>query len=151
MSIQQPNKPSLRFFIIDDDEDDRNLCLEAVKTLDVEVQCHFPVDCLEAMELMLQPGVTLPDLIFLDINMPRVDGWRCLANLKSNEILKHIPVIIHSTSAKDDDKEKASQMGALCFIPKFFDFKKLKTMMALIAGMLVNKSGDKICEAIHAL
>jgi CheY-like chemotaxis protein len=60
----------------------------------------------------------LPDFIFLDINMSKMDGWKCLNELKKDESLKHIPVIMYSTSSTEEEIKKAYQLGAVHFLKK---------------------------------
>ena len=85
------------FFIVDDDSDDQELFMEAVNEVDDSIKCVSASDCEEALELLKNRRMYLPDIIFLDLNMPRLNGKQCLAELKKQSHLRGIPVIIYST------------------------------------------------------
>lgn len=84
--------------LIDDDADDRMLFLEAVQTMNEEFQCVTFNNATEALR-KLTSGTIYPDHIFLDINMPGMDGRECLRELKKSPDLKDIPVTMYSTSS----------------------------------------------------
>src|ERR1700749_3382066 len=98
--------------LIDDDQGDVGLFGEALMTVDPRIQFHSAKTGLKALELLRSPQTVTPDLIFLDINMPEMNGWQCLAELKTSPHLKKIPVIMYSTSASKADEQKASNLGA---------------------------------------
>lgn len=77
----------------------------------------------------------MPDLIFLDLNMPIKNGYECLDEIRVNEKLKHIPIAIFSTSATADDIERTRQGGANAYIRKPANFETLKEVIALVLGM----------------
>jgi CheY-like chemotaxis protein len=104
------------FFIVDDDTDDQDLFIEAVNEVDGSIQCLSASDCEEALDLLKNRKIGLPDMIFLDLNMPRLNGKQCLAELKKQAHLKHIPVIIYSTSSERRDIEETSRLGAAHFL-----------------------------------
>jgi len=111
--------------IVDDDEDDRELFCEAI----TEIAGHFKCVDAENGELALiylnDEKRPLPDYIFLDLNMPRLNGKQCLAEIKKMEHLKSIPVIIYSTSNHQQDREITLQLGATGFLHKPTEFNKL--------------------------
>ncbi len=76
--------------------------------------------------------IEIPDLIFLDINMPVMNGWQFLSAIKSREGYRHIPVILYSTSSFPEEVEKAKGSGAICFFTKRSSFKELKKSLSLI-------------------
>ena len=79
---------------------------------------------------------TRPDLVFLDINMPEMNGWECLSMLKSNPLTKNIPVLIYSTSSHPRDRQIAAELGASGFITKPSDYKTLhRTLSAIASGL----------------
>src|SRR4051794_40368807 len=106
------------FFIVDDDIDDQELFMEAVSEVDQSIECISASDCEEALDLLKSGKVVLPDMIFLDLNMPRLNGKQCLAELKRQANLKHIPVIIYSTSSEKKDIEETTKLGAAHFLTK---------------------------------
>ncbi len=111
-------------FLIDDDIDDQEFFLEAVKEVDPDIECHLASSCDEGLELLNNSSV-LPDYIFLDLNMPKVDGKKCLLELKKNARSKDIPVIIYSTSSLKKDIDETKAMGAVHFLTKPAAFREL--------------------------
>ncbi len=109
--------------LIDDDADDRELFREALKQVDPLVICIEADDGDVALFLLNQPDAVLPDVIFLDLNMPRMNGKQCLNEIKQSDALAHIPVVIYTTSKRGVDVEETKNMGAVHFItkPAFFD------------------------------
>jgi CheY-like chemotaxis protein len=113
-----------KIMIIDDDSDDRFFFKEALTiTLD-SIECVEANGCVDALE-KLKMTENLPDFIFLDINMPRIDGSECLKNLKSNEKLKHIPVIVYSTHFSEASEKEFYKLGASRCLTKAMDLKQL--------------------------
>ena len=74
----------------------------------------------------------LPDLILLDINLPKIDGKEVLHYIKNNDLLKKIPVVILTTSSSETDMKAAYEYDANCFISKPVDFEKLFSVLRLI-------------------
>lgn len=116
-----------KILLIDDDTDDLEMFSEALSEVDPSVKCIQAIDCFIALELLEKKAE--PDLIFLDINMPRMNGWECLSKLKNTEEYKNIPVIMYSTSSHQKEKETASELGASDFISKPHNYIDLKNMI----------------------
>jgi CheY-like chemotaxis protein len=112
------------FMIIDDDADDRFFFKSALKKMLTSIECMEANGAHEAFEL-LRKAIQLPNYIFLDINMPRMDGRECLKRLKSDEKLKHIPVIMYSTSFSEESIIEFYKLGALSYLNKPTDLNKL--------------------------
>ena len=117
--------------LIDDDEDDRLLFRLAAQEVDATVRCEVAQDSTELSKL-LHPERPLPDVIFLDLNMPVKSGWDYLAKFKADPEIKHVPVIIYSTSSSQRDIDRARDMNALCFLVKPDDFTDLKRMLSIV-------------------
>lgn len=113
------------FFIVDDDIDDQELFIEAVNEVDNDIVCISASNCEEALDMLKNRRITLPDMIFLDLNMPRVNGKQCLAELKRTADLKDIPVVIYSTSSEKRDIEETARLGAVHFLTKPNKFDEL--------------------------
>lgn len=113
------------FFIVDDDSDDQELFIEAVSEVDKDIHCVSASDCEEALALLRDGKMDLPDMIFLDLNMPRLNGKQCLAELKKEIALRDIPVIIYSTSSEKRDMEETQRLGAAYFLTKPNKFEEL--------------------------
>lgn len=120
------------FFVADDDIDDLFLFEEALKAADPAVKIITANDGKTALEILNSKSEVLPDIIFLDINMPMVNGWECLEAIKENIRLDQIPVIIYSTSNNPRDINKAYEKGAFCFCTKPDQFRILVNLLKLI-------------------
>ena len=111
--------PVLRVcLLIDDDIDDQEIFALALDQVSDRFQCRVANNAFEALKQLLNSPGDLPDFIFLDLNMPRMNGRECLAEIKSHEQLRHIPVIIYSTSSLQDDIIQTRKLGAAGFITK---------------------------------
>ncbi len=137
-----------RFLLIDDDSDDRELFSEALSLVEPAIICDQAMDAEEGLARLQQSGEE-PDLIFLDINLPVMNGWQFLTRLKKESDLKHIPVIMYSTSSNVRDMKTAREMGALCFITKPHAFRMLKGMLGIVIEYANKKDYDTLCEAVH--
>ena len=92
--------------IVDDDPDDRAFFCEALSEVDASIECICLKGGEEAIEHLEESSNEFPDFIFLDLNMPRMDGKQCLKQLKSNSNLSSIPVVIYTTSKSKEDIEE---------------------------------------------
>lgn len=129
-----------KVFLIDDDLDDRELFCEAMEEVSPDIICYTAANCRTALTQITNKEIAIPDIIFLDINMPIMNGWQCLSMLKEQELYKNIPVIMYSTSSHLEDVEKAEQLGALCFFTKPRDFKTLKKSLEIVVEHLHSNS-----------
>ncbi len=106
----------IQILLIDDDEDDRDFFQFALETINKNIRYVGVESGYDALNLL--QNNSLPDYIFLDLNMPGMSGRECLSELKNTPNLSHIPVIIFSTSSDPHDKEETKQLGAVDFITK---------------------------------
>lgn len=128
-----------RLLLIDDDRDDAELFMEAVTSIDPAISVQFQDDPAKALDQLLHAGPDLPDLIFLDINMPIISGWQCLVELKKTEPLKRVPVLLFTTSSQAREKEMAREMGASGFITKPNEYKLLCHLLSRIIKKEMNE------------
>ncbi|HEY8897763.1 MAG TPA: response regulator [Niastella sp.] len=131
--------------LIDDDIDDRFMFSRTVKQEKPEIKCITAEGGKEAFDL-LNNMQELPQVIFLDINMPGMSGWEFLQQIKKFERLKNIPVLIYSTSSHDKDIEAAQTSGAIGYCVKPLDFEGLKTIIKFVGSNL----GPGLSNAIKA-
>jgi len=131
------------FLLVDDDSDDSELFCEALHEVDTSIHCHFALDGNEALNMLQEIN---PSVIFLDINMPGMNGWDCLTKLKSSEESKHIPVIMYSTSSHKTEVEKAFTLGALSFFSKPNDYKQLKAMLLEVVEKINNGTLESLAK-----
>jgi CheY-like chemotaxis protein len=137
-----------RILLIDDDVDDADLFKDALEEVNGQASfSHFDGD--EAVVSLLEQKIPLPDLIFLDINMPSISGWKCLAKFKADEQLRQIPVIMYTTSSQARERQMAKELGATGFITKPDDFKVLKKILALITTHPVEELGASLQGLDH--
>lgn len=111
--------------IVDDDPDDRAFFCEALSEVDASIECISVKGGEEALQ-HLEKSEGVPDYIFLDLNMPRMNGKQCLKHIKSNANLSSIPVIIYTTSKSKEDIEETKCLGAVYFLTKPNKFSDLK-------------------------
>lgn len=109
---------------VDDDQEDREFFCDALREIDPTITCLVAESGMEALAL-LENGSLLPDYIFLDINMPMMDGKQCLKVLKSIPRLEPIPVIMYSTSTDTREIKECYKLGAIDFLIKPHSFEKL--------------------------
>ncbi len=114
--------------LADDDKDDCYLFNEALRELKVDAKLT-PLHDGEKLMSFLQKTEKLPDVLFLDLNMPRKNGFECLAEIKMNENLLSLPVIIFSTSFDRHIVEQLYEKGAQFYIRKPSEFNKLKKVI----------------------
>jgi CheY-like chemotaxis protein len=122
----------MTFFLVDDDFDDASLFEATLSQVDSTIRFAHATDGQEALDQLLSKSI-IPDLIFLDLNMPRMDGKECLALIKREDELKHIPVIMYTTSSQSQDIEQTMLQGAVCFITKPSSLRELENILSSIA------------------
>lgn len=116
--------PYHNIVLIDDDEDDHEIFLDAVEQVNSSVQCTVFFEAAKALEKLSTKQV-VPDAIFLDLNMPVMNGQQFLTEIKNNHELIDIPVIIYSTSSNSNMVLSIKKLGAHDFITKPDNFDDL--------------------------
>jgi CheY-like chemotaxis protein len=111
--------------LIDDDFDDRELFREAVTAIDPGLRCVTSNGGEDAMKELRSGEIPKPNVIFLDLGMPKQNGFECLLNLKTDRQLRGIPVIIYTCSNFERDVRLTLELGASNFITKPLIFKKI--------------------------
>ena len=120
--------------MVDDDSDDQMLFIDAIKEIDPAIQCHVANNGLQAM-LSLHTNSPAPGIIFIDLNMPKMNGYECLAEIKKEKHFENIPIVIYSTSKIESEKERTIQMGAKHFLTKPPDFSLLIKELSRILNL----------------
>jgi CheY-like chemotaxis protein len=126
----------IEILLVEDNAPDVRLTLEALKDAKVRNNLHVAHDGVEAMAFLRKEGdfkdVPRPDLILLDLNLPRKDGREVLNEIKSDERLEHIPVVVLTTSQAEQDIIRSYHLRANAFITKPVDldqfFRVVKTI-----------------------
>ncbi|MEO6668270.1 MAG: response regulator, partial [Ferruginibacter sp.] len=104
--------------MIDDDVDDQEIFFHALERSDKSVNCVFANDGIHALEKIDAEESFVPDFIFIDLNMPRMNGRECLINIKKIERFKNVPVYMYSTAADAKTIAANKELGAADFIVK---------------------------------
>lgn len=115
--------------LADDDADDRLLFEEAIEEIEIKTNLSLFRNGKELMDYLLSPDAVIPEIIFLDLNMPVKDGMQCLAEIRKNLTLKEVCVAIYSTSSSEQDIEETFVKGANIYINKPNTFGKLKKVL----------------------
>lgn len=105
-------------FLIDDDEDEQEIFSLALREVDKSVEFVTVFDGVEALQKLDEDPEFIPDYIFLDLNMPRMNGKQCLLEIKKRKHLDAVPVIVYSTSSEERDKTETKKLGASLFVTK---------------------------------
>jgi CheY-like chemotaxis protein len=121
---------SKHILLIDDDLEDAELFSDALDELGMEVVVDHFCDGTKGLAKLREKEIHLPDIIFLDINMPHIDGWDCLRELKSIAHVKKIPIVMYSTSSFDKQNVQARDVGASAFLTKPSHFEELKAKLS---------------------
>jgi CheY-like chemotaxis protein len=118
-------RPYKRLLIIDDDIEDQEIFIEAVKDVDKSIECETALSGENAFTRFQSPLVAMPDLIFLDMNMPKLNGKQVLREIKQHDRFASIPVIMYSTSFAPRDIEEIRHLGAVHHLLKPSRFDEL--------------------------
>lgn len=113
----------LKVLLIDDEEDDQEIFSEAMQEVFPDVQLHTASNGVEALKL-LEENQTI-SMIFLDLNMPLMNGYEFLTTMRQNILFDRIPVVIHSTAKSDYIIELCRKLGANLFFTKPVNFSVL--------------------------
>lgn len=130
------NKEQLSILLADDDKDDRFFFSMALEALTVPTQFAIVMDGEKLMAYLDENSHQLPDVLFLDLNMPRKNGFECLSEIKINKKLKQLPVIIYSTSFEQDVVNLLYKNGAQYYIRKPAEFSQLKKLIQQTVALL---------------
>ena len=117
-------------FLIDDDIDDQEIFVLVLKSVNPSITCVTANDGIEAVTKLTEEEAFNPDYIFLDLNMPRMDGRECLQEIKKIDRLKKVPVIIYSTSSGQNDMLATRALGASGYLEKQSSVTELKKKLA---------------------
>jgi len=130
------NATMIEILLVDDDQGDIDLTLEVLDLSKIKLNINFVKDGVECMEYLRKNGkyenVSTPDLIFLDLNMPRKDGRVTLQEIKEDPELKRIPVVILTTSDADKDIVATYTSGANCYVQKPVGLEEFQTVVRTV-------------------
>lgn len=128
MTRDLPNSEPIEILLVEDSPGDARLAKEALKDGKVQNNLHHVIDGVEAMRFLRRQEeysyAPLPDLILLDLNMPKKDGREVLAEVKEDPELRHIPTVVLTTSEAERDLAKGYELHANAYIVKPVDFDR---------------------------
>lgn len=116
---------------VDDDADDREIFCDAVRSIDENIICVTATNGLDALSF-LESQTQLPDVVFLDINMPLMGGKTCLAEIRGSKKMAHLHVIMFTTSTNPREIEECKKIGANDFINKPASYLHLRELLTFI-------------------
>src|ERR1035437_5559062 len=144
MKPEQQHAP-LNILLADDDMDDRSFFEKAMKEVAISTNLTTVNDGEHLMKYLADNSEQLPNILFLDLNMPRKNGFECLVEIRENEKLKDLSVVIFSTSSPQDQSYELGmisnlfKLGARVYIRKPSDFKQLKQTINYALAMAVEE------------
>jgi CheY-like chemotaxis protein len=127
---------SIDILLVEDNPGDARLAVEALKESKIHNTLHVVMDGEEASDFLFRKGKHAnsnhPDLILLDLNLPKKDGRELLAEIKNDPVLKRIPVVILTTSKAEEDIVKTYNLHANCYITKPLDLEQFMKVIKSI-------------------
>ncbi len=132
----QENMTSIEILLVEDNQGDIRLTREALKDSKLLIHLNVVTDGVEAMNFLHKEGKykdkPQPDLILLDLNLPKKNGRQVLAEVKADNKLKYIPVVVLTTSRNEEDVLASYGMHANCYVNKPLDLDQFLTIVAKI-------------------
>lgn len=134
--------------LADDDRDDRFFFSMAITEMEIGLKLEMVKHGEELMEYLMRDDIVIPDILFLDLNMPRKNGFDCLSEIRKSNLLKDLFVIIYSTSSSQRDIEETFRLGANLFINKPNSYENLsqrllKVLQLNLDDYLIHHNMDK--------
>jgi CheY-like chemotaxis protein len=125
----------IHIILADDDEDDILFFTDAFDELKINTKVNTFKDGEALMNYLNTDEALMPNVLFLDLNMPKKTGIECLTEIKASDKMSGIAIAIYSTSASEEDIEKTFVLGANIYIKKPNDFKKLKKALSDVVSI----------------
>jgi CheY-like chemotaxis protein len=118
--------------LIDDDEEDQEIFIDALRVVDPQLHCSVANDGEQALEQLTREALVKPDLIFIDMNMPKLNGKQVLQELKVSGTLRDVPVVMYSTFFGPKDIAEINALGAAHYMVKATRFDELCALLNTI-------------------
>ncbi|MES2864191.1 MAG: response regulator [Bacteroidota bacterium] len=128
-------KDFIHIILADDDEDDRLFFTDAFEELKISTKVQTCNDGVELMEYLNKDDSVLPNVLFLDLNMPMKNGIECLHEIKADKRFDDIIIAIYSTSSSEEHIEETFICGANIYIKKPSDFNELKRVLSYVVTL----------------
>ena len=133
----------IEVLLVEDSPGDVRLTQEAFRDANRDIRLHVATDGVEAMTFLRREGIHAnaprPDLILLDLNLPKMDGREVLAHIKEDDMLKTIPTVILTTSDAEADIVKSYQLQANCYLSKPVQLDVFESLVGSINDFWLNK------------
>lgn len=128
----------LNLLLADDDIDDCDFFRDAIDEMELSVHFNTVGNGVELMKYLENDQIQSPDLLFLDLNMPKKSGMECIGEIKTSETLKDIPIVVFSTSMDRTVVDDLFALGAHYYIQKPGEFKNLKAVIKKAIASFLN-------------
>ncbi len=130
------NPEVMKVLVVEDNPNDVAIIKRAMRKSDVKCELYFARDGAEALDFLYQQGdfedAPRPDLILLDLNLPKIKGLEVLAKIKADEHLRRLPVIVLTISEREEDMVKAYDSGAASYMTKPVDSKDFERLIQTV-------------------
>jgi CheY-like chemotaxis protein len=134
--VLDPHSRSVEILLVEDNPDDVDLTIEAFKESNSKSRLHVVEDGVEALAFLRRQGAHAaaprPDLILLDLNLPKKSGHEVLKEVKADPDLRQIPVVVLTTSAADSDVARSYELAANCYITKPVDLDAFVSIVRMV-------------------
>ncbi len=144
MSPGESSQKRLEVLLVEDSPGDIRLTQEAFRRANDAIHLHVATDGVEAMSFLKQEGAHTdaprPHIVLLDLNMPKMDGREVLAQIKGDDSLKSIPIIILTTSDATEDIEKTYQLRTNCYLCKPVQLEHFEELVQSINDFWLTKA-----------
>lgn len=128
----------LHVLLVEDNPGDAELTCEAFETSKLLLKIVVVVDGAEALDYLLRrgayPEAELPDIVLLDLNVPKIDGRQVLATIRATDSLRHLPVVVLTSSDAERDIVESYRMGANCYVTKPVDLQAFQAIVRSVEG-----------------
>ncbi len=124
-TVNNKTSKTISCMLIDDDLDDQEVFRMALERIDPEIVCLFANDGVRGLERLYVDASFVPDFIFVDINMPRINGLECIKEIRKINWLANVPLYVYSTSLDPAAISLCKSLGATDCVQKFAEFSEL--------------------------
>ncbi|ODN69768.1 response regulator [Methylobrevis pamukkalensis] len=128
----------IQVLLVEDNPADADLTRETLETSKLHIELSVARDGVEALDHLRRApgydGMPRPDLILLDLNLPRMDGRQLLAEIRADDALQSIPVVVLTSSEAERDIAESYRLGANCYVIKPVDLKAFQTIVEAVEG-----------------
>jgi two-component system response regulator len=118
--------------LVEDNSNDEMLALRALKKVDIQIRVDVARDGIEATNYLLDAAMPCPDLVLLDLRLPRMNGLEVLNSIRSNPKTRNLPVVVFTSSSQPSDVMNCFQSGANSFVRKSHDYAQYMILMSKI-------------------